>query len=487
MYLKKVENRNGVNIMDKQTTAINEAYFGKSKKVLKIQDCFHKVREKYRDSYMKYNIEGSAEWQELKTAFEDAFGFYSVTLILGRSGIPNAFTLPVSCSLDRVHEIESKVRLSKVEGLKFDPKDKFCTLLCIEECMLFDFDYSDAEITAIMLHEIGHNFQTVGYNHMVLLAFINSIFTLLIGLQSGNISSLVLFEPLRRGSLGTINTLQGTALYNVLDVISKIARYPISLAIKFLYPLLRIASFAKNVVIAISAPLLAYSITFDGYAGENFADKYPVMLGYGPEFASAMSKLESVMNNIGTFWLINRIPLIGHLFQFLVASVTFIGIAIDPHPEYSARMMNIISTLEHDLNDRRLDPKARNQIKEDLAKVKKNIQNYLDNPMSYGDDVAIGYQKWLIEKFPGYGDIRSKMLKDSDIDNDTIDKNFKKLQKVKRESREFVDTKNHPLLKQMLEEEQFFTEASEYSSPTDILEKYYAMGYTAAIMDINKK
>ncbi|MBR2245903.1 MAG: hypothetical protein IJ880_02555 [Bacilli bacterium] len=472
--------------MDKQTTAINEAYFGKSKKVLKIQDCFHKVREKYRDSYMKYNIEGSTEWQELKTAFEDAFGFYSVTLILGRSGIPNAYTFPISMSLDRVYEIESKVRLSKVEGLKFDPKDKFCTLMAIEECLLFDFDYTDAEITSIMLHEVGHNFQTVGYKHMVLLAFINNIFNFLIGLQRGDISGLLLFEPLRRGMLGTVNALQGTALYNVLDVISKIARYPISLAVKLVYPLIRVIQLGYGTFLALTAPLIAYSITFDGYAGENFADKYPVMLGYGVEYGNAMSKLNSSLNNIGTFWLINKTPILGHLYQLLVASVCYLGMALDPHPEYAARMMNIINTLEHDLNDRRLDPKARKQIKEDLAKIRKNMKEYMDNPMSPGEETAIAYQKWLLEKFPGYGDIRSKMLKDSDIDDDAIDKNFKNLQKVKRESREFVDTKNHPLLKQMLEEEQFFTEASEYSSPTDILEKYYAMGYTAAVMDINK-
>ena len=47
---------------------MNEAYFGKNKKVLKIESCFHKIREKYKDTYMKYGIESSKEWQELKEA-----------------------------------------------------------------------------------------------------------------------------------------------------------------------------------------------------------------------------------------------------------------------------------------------------------------------------------------------------------------------------------------------------------------------------------
>ena len=469
------------------TQVLNEAYFGKNNKVLKIQDCFHKVREKFKDSYMKYNIEGSEEWQKLKASFEEAFGFYCVTLILGRSNIPNAYTFPISMSLDRVYEIESKVRLSKAEGLKLDPKDKFCTLMCIEECLLFDFDYTDAEITAIMLHEVGHNFQTIGYKHMVLLAFINNIFNFLIGLQRGDISGVLLFEPLRRGSLSLVNTLQGSAMYNVLDVISKIARYPISLAIKLVYPLMKVIQLGYGTFLALTAPLIAYSITFDGYAGENFADKYPVMMGYGVEYGTAMSKMNTMLNNIGTFWLINKTPILGHLYQFLVACVCYLGIALDPHPEYVARMMNIISTLEHDLNDRRLDPKARKQIKEDLAKIKKNMKEYMDNPMTPGDETAIAYQKWLIEKFPGYGDIRSKLLKDSDIDDDAIDKNFNALQKTKRESHEYVDTKDHPILKELLESEQFIQESSEYNSYQDILDKYYTNGYYAAIMDIENK
>ena len=462
--------------------SFQETYFGKNKKVKHIEELFGKIRNKYKDSYMKFNIEGSSEWQELKKAFEDTFGFYSVTLILGRSGIINAYTLPVSCSLDRVYEIQSKVRLSKAEGLKFDPKDKFCTLLCIEEALLFDFDYSDAEITAIMLHEIGHNFQTVGYTHMVLLAFINSIFNVLIGLRSGDIRALALFEPIRKVALGGTNAIQTTSLYAVLDVIIKIARYPISMAIKFLYPILRVANFIQYTAIALTAPLIAYSITFDGYAGENFADKYPVMLGYGPELASGLSKMNTTINNLGTFWLINRVPLIAHMYQFLVASVTFLGIAIDPHPEYSARMMNIIKTLEDDIKDsRQLDPKAKKQIREDLAKVKKNIQTYLDNPMSYGDEVAIGYQKWLIEKFPGYGDIRSKILDDSDINTATINKNFKNLQKVKREH---AETKDNAELKAMLESEEFL---EEWDKPQDLIDKYYISGYTAAIKDLQEK
>ena len=472
--------------MSIKNQSINEAYFGKNKKVLKIESCFHKVREKYKDTYMKFGIESSKEWQELKESFENAFGFYSVTLILGRSGIHNAFTVPISMSLDRVYEIENKVKLSKAEGLKLDPADKFCTLLCIEESLLFDFEYTDAEITAIMLHEIGHNFQTIGYNHMVLLAFINSIFNFLIGLQKGDISGLVLFEPIRKVAFGSVNSLQGTAVYDVLDVISKIARYPISLAIKFLYPILKVAQFAQNTIVTLTAPLIAYSITFDGYAGENFADKYPVMLGYGVEFASGMSKLNTTLNNIGTFWLINKTPLIANLYQFLVACVTYLGIAIDPHPEYSARMMNIINTLEHNLDDKKLDSKARIQIKKDLATIKKNMKIYMDNPMTPGDEQALAYQKWLLEKFPGYGDIRSKMLNDSDINDDTINKNFAKLQKVKREH---VECKNHSVLKKLLESEEFIQESTEYKDYTDLIDRYYMSGYAAAINDIknNKK
>lgn len=454
---------------------INEAYFGKSNKIVKIEKLIGRIRSKFKDSYMKYNIEGSEEWQELKEAFEDAFGFYSLTLLLGRSGIPNAFTVPISLSLDRVHEIQNKVRLSKISGLKFDPKDKFCTLITIEEELLFNFEFTDGEITAILLHEVGHNFQTVGYNHLVMLAFIDSIFNFLIGLQRGDISGLILFEPIRRVALGSINSLQGTAVYNVLDVISKVARFPMQIAIKMAYPLLKMFQFIQYTSIVLMAPLLAYCITFNGYAKENFADKYPVMLGYGPEYSSAMGKLNTAINNIGALWAINRIPIISHLYQFLLASVTFLGIAIDPHPEYSARVMAIVKTLEHDLNDRRLDPKARKQIKEDLARVKKNIQTYLDNPMSSGDEVAITYQKWLMEKFPGYGDIRSKMLKDSDIDDTTIDKNFKELQKVK----ENTDIDQYPGIKEMCESFEY----PEYDdcSVTETIIEAYVKGYIAGL------
>ena len=124
---------------------LNEAYLGKTKELKHMEDLIDKIRKKYGDkgtvfygfNTMFKGIENSKEWQDLRQAFEDTFGFYSVTLILlTDTEMPNAYTLPMHITLDANVRAPFAVQV-KGRGIKYDKKHKFCTMIAISSALLF--------------------------------------------------------------------------------------------------------------------------------------------------------------------------------------------------------------------------------------------------------------------------------------------------------------------------------------------------------------
>ena len=82
---------------------LNEAYFGKTKKLIEIENLIQDLRDKYgtgRDVTTLHIGFGAVEsdplWKKIQDAFCDEFGFTSCYMTLTRTVQPNAATLPIS-------------------------------------------------------------------------------------------------------------------------------------------------------------------------------------------------------------------------------------------------------------------------------------------------------------------------------------------------------------------------------------------------------
>lgn len=407
--------------LSREMQVYGEAYFGKTKEFKQMEECIQKLKDEYQDSFLHLgNIENNSNWQKLRKLLEDKFGFYSLSLILKRDSLPNACTYPVSCTIDGAAQMSKYAVVDK--GLKYNKNCKCCTLVYVTDTLFFNEKLTSAEVLSVLLHEIGHNFDEVCYKHLCAFNVIDSIFYAVFVLINNPLhfyEAFLMFTGGRRIYSQFMNSIQGCTLWVFFDFIGNLESIPIGIAYKIFLPIIKPIIYGLSTIYNIIDPIAPFVLACDGYQKEQFADKFVAIHGYGPEYASAMGKLEDEINNLGITWGINRIPIIAHFYQALTVATSFLGKSrLDPHPDYAARMMAIMNVIEKDLDkDKSIDAKTKQQAKKDIARIRQNVKDYLDdakNENSFGDDVQKAYQKWLLNMFPGKGDIRSSLRPDND-------------------------------------------------------------------------
>ena len=149
---------------------VDEAYIGKQANLLAMEKCIDRIRKKYYSKYdlldltLLKNVENDPDWQRLVELIEEQFGFYSVTLTLFEiepslyGATPNACTYPLH--YDPVYMAKLRPNL-KVDSkhIRYDKKAKFCTMIVVNPKLMFSKEVTSGEVLAIILHEIGHNFE----------------------------------------------------------------------------------------------------------------------------------------------------------------------------------------------------------------------------------------------------------------------------------------------------------------------------------------
>ena len=407
--------------LSKEMQVYDEAYFGKTKEFKQMEECIQSLKDEYQDSLLHLgNIENNSNWQKLRKLLEDKFGFYSLSLILKRDSLPNACTYPVSCTIDGAAQMSKYAVVDK--GLKYNKNCKCCTLVYVTDTLFFNEKLTSAEVLSVLLHEIGHNFDEVCYKHLCAFNVIDSIFYAIFVLINNPLhfyEAFLMFTGGRRIYSQFMNSIQGCMLWVFFDFIGNLVSIPIGIAYKIFLPIIKPILYGISTVYNIIDPLTPFIMACDGYQKEQFADKFVAIHGYGPEYASAMGKLEDEINNLGITWGINRVPIIAHFYQALAVATSFLGKSrLDPHPDYAARMMAIMNVIETDLDkDKSIDAKTKQQAKKDIARIRQNVKDYLDDAKdenSFGDDVQKAYQRWLLNMYPDKGDIRSSLYPDND-------------------------------------------------------------------------
>lgn len=407
--------------LSREMQVYDEAYFGKTKEFKQMEECIQNLKDEYQNSLLHLgNIENNSNWQKLRKLLEDKFGFYSLSLILKRDSLPNACTYPVSCTIDGAAQMSKYAVVDK--GLKYNKDCKCCTIIYVTDSLFFNEKLTSAEVLSVLLHEIGHNFDEVCYKHLCAFNVIDSIFYAIFVLINNPwhfYEAFLMFTGGRRIYSQFMNSIQGCTLWVFFDFIGKLESIPIGIAYKIFLPIIKPIIYGLSTIYNIIDPIAPFVLACDGYQKEQFADKFVAIHGYGPEYASAMGKLEDEINNLGITWGINRIPIIAHFYQTLTVATSFLGKSrLDPHPDYAARMMAIINVIETDLDkDKSIDAKTKQQAKKDIARIRQNVKDYLDDAKdenSFGDDVQKTYQRWLLNMYPGKGDIRSSLYPDND-------------------------------------------------------------------------
>lgn len=448
-----------------QIQSVDEAYIGKQPNLLAMEKCIDRIRKKYYEKYdvldlvLLKNVEHDPDWQRLVELIEDQFGFYSLTLTLYEiqpttmGSIPNACTIPLHCDPVYLAKLRPNLKVDS-KHIQFDKKAKFCTMITINPKLFFSKEFTSGEVLAVLLHEVGHNFEVATLNATLPLHYIRLIETWSKVLASGDFTSIAFYT--------TVLLNPGRTLFNkaykyiqkdpVLSQIFAFIQYgfqyialmgglSIVNAVYFciLRPLEQILPKVfldklKDIAYALSkANPLTIAFAQASYISEKYSDSFVALHGYGPEFVSAVRKFHVMGDVFGAYELLQTTPILGHIFGLNDWIFGHIMSVLDGHPDDATRMLTQVNVLEADLKNTRLDAKTRKLINKDIAECKKSLKeiNMNYNAMNRNSKAKTAYniqtQAFLdsiVTKLFPNGDLRTEIMNLIGMGRDSIVKNL---------------------------------------------------------------
>lgn len=351
------------------TTAVNETYFGKSKELEIIEKSFDKAIQS------KDKIDASSLGVVAKQ-LQKKFGFDNVSIGIDKSPGLNAYTY-----ID-IADIK-KMKIKTSEGYKALPGNT-CSILVVFSPAMLSGVLSGKELTAITLHEIGHQFASKRILNSSSLRYMASYIRGLseldkiIRIASQETNSIAdMFMMIRR----VISKLTEDAVFaikyviNTLILLKDILKTP---TLKDTYNLIgdstkfnRIMNYINNFD-KVKKPIKVHDLE------EEMADSFATIYGYGPELASALTKIEAsdiddefdpYDNSFYNLYI--YIP-IYTLLSYICTSDS--GIAI----QTSRRVYAQLLTLRKEMNDIKTDAKTKKRILADIDELEKVYGKYID-------------------------------------------------------------------------------------------------------------
>ena len=349
-------------IKDMTTSTLNETYFGKSKELEIIEKSFDKAIQS------KNKIDASSLGVVAKQ-LQKKFGFDNVSIGIDKSPGLNAYTY-----ID-IADIK-KMKIKTSEGYKALPGNT-CSILVVFSPAMLSGVLSGKELTAITLHEIGHQFASKRILNSSSLRYMASYIRGLseldkiIRIASQETNSIAdMFMMIRR----VISKLTEDAVFaikyviNTLILLKDILKTP---TLKDTYNLIgdstksnRIMNYIKNFD-KVKKPIKVHDLE------EEMADSFATIYGYGPELASALTKIEAsdideefdpYDNSFYNLYI--YIP-IYTLLSYICTTDS--GIAI----QTSRRVYAQLLTLRKEMNDINTDAKTKKRILADIDELEK--------------------------------------------------------------------------------------------------------------------
>lgn len=380
---------------------LNEQYF-QNKKLTQVENLFGELRTKYyHESVTRINTDPLVK--DISLLIEDIFGFNSFQLIIEQSKVPNAFTYPLSSKIDAWNYKKCVKKTN--EGLQFTPIAKVNIVGHITTELLLDNQYTDREIVAILLHEIGHNFSdsinnTLGmFSNIKKILLIPSIISNPKAVSNTVTGSITKYNDYMRKNypdmVSAFNALKlfiGTGKYVLMNISRAMSLIPTE-AILNLYNVINntIQTTIRNPVNLVLNTIFKFFGKEDEYTSDSFAAMY----GYGPDLSSALIKL-SRHNPTRVDSLIKSTEFGAMYFAVLVEFTDFLsGLISNNHPSTAKRLLNVLNTLEQEYNKDYINPKTKKAIKEEIDEIKKLIDEEMENKSFDGNTWRIMWNKYV--------------------------------------------------------------------------------------------
>ena len=425
-----------------------ESYFGKTKTLQECELILDKIIKIIRKN-PKANIIGSGLNRQLESLFEKQFGFKKVCInfsldnfvydLIRGDHVDGPCTYP-SCTAFFDPNCRLDSTLASKNGY-YDKNHEHVIDINIPIEFLFTADWTGAELLAILLHEIGHNFDMSPYrlvyeisriylefytaillsdaykymkqvkdgSKIMMRSFIDTMVTEL-RLIAGNTEFIK--KTANKFNILWDNFTSQIPIYKGIRVILAKAKQYIDMVDSILTIKSVFTEFIKLYNFSNTTNISKFFFTIITRKSEKFSDSFVATYGYGAEYVSSMEKISksSAAPLSKNKTLMTKCSI---LRDILISKYTLLSaFSVPSHGSGVERAQYNINHLKKELKTADLRPEVREQIEKDILQSEKMLADWLKKD----DDeklVINGYlQKFILNVFGDDAFLIEKMFPD---------------------------------------------------------------------------
>lgn len=392
-----------------------EVYFGDSG-LQRIERKLGQFRYKYFDNRifntLNYGVNTDPDLLEINRLLEKEFGFGCCSLNILMAPVAQAFTFSLSSRFDVLSlDLKNHIKATRT-GFKYDRDLDYALVVYISSYVIFNPEYTDREVLAIILHEIGHNFQcslngvsgifnniatifrTIFHPVSALLYSNRSLssYSKAINEAKENKSFLIALDWCTNMLLAIPMTIQKT----ISDI--NILTQPLKVVLSIPFMMLKRVWYIVDDVIPLPFK----------YRDEKIADNFATMYGYGPDLVTGLEKLERDTGPvIGTA---KKIPGIGLFYSTIELFLYEMMSIVSTHPSNYTRYRDQVKLLKKEIEKDDIDPKMKARVVKDINRIESEIAEFSKIRNSVADPLLFtkAYYKVmydLSEKVPSLKDL----------------------------------------------------------------------------------
>lgn len=379
-----------------------EAYKGKSKPLLELEKMIGENRKKY---YGTFKVGGGyytdKDFEKIGNKIAKIFNFKVVDFNLVNDPAMNAFTVPAGFSVAANSKLTNSI-VTKSKDTMYYKYDNLSAVIRVSSGLWTSREFTDGEITAIIIHEVGHNFQhevNSGLKKYAICMYFVKMYNFIIqcftgvGIPSALAGFIKSDSELRVAAnrfakdsgMGPLINLCGGILGFVRIIIYEILELYRRLTLGIPAGLVSMSNLILNSISNPIALLISIAMTPLGKAGENVSDVWAAEHGYGPELVSALTKMELDPDASATVVgrISKKLPLFDSVCTLFALPSMLVYSLFEAHPRTGKRAQNVVYELEKNLDKSDVSPAMKKEIRKQIDEVKEVVEAYtkIDNPM----------------------------------------------------------------------------------------------------------
>lgn len=372
---------------------LNEVYIGETKELKETQHYLSQFRKNMIDNNMTNmkKIKKDPWYKKFIKSMKDTFGYKTFEFGISFEDCENAYCYSLSTQIKKDKKKYNKNIIVSKNGFKYN--NKYACKLVITERLLTNTNYTDREIMAIMLHEVGHSFyEALDENAIDMINIRENVYLVNEIIQSiiywiGMYTTITSFGELMDGANEISKSLEPKAS-KICKGVTGIFKTLFSMGFDVLKIVLLLAGgYIPTVLMNIVSKLNPISLlnTIFGYKDEKSADSFATMYGYGADLSSALQKLD--LKKDGSTTITKKV------LNFILFPCTVIVLALDEHPDSITRAKNQLDYLEKEYSD--IDDKeTKAEIKSQINSIRKEL-NKTENLLSNIQDKDIDKMRYM--------------------------------------------------------------------------------------------